>query len=129
MCLVAQTKSMEDLAQSWKRLSPSEREGLGCCLTAEESINQFSIAAKLITKRANNVDSIVRTFNPLWRTKKGFKLQKIGDHEMLFSFKTKEEVNRILSSEPWSFDKHLVVMQRYDHDIPFQDLKFERTTF
>ena len=48
---------------------------------------------------------------------------------MLSSFDTKEEVDRILSSEPWSFDKHLVVMQRYDHDLPFQDIKFERTTF
>ena len=27
---------MEDLAQSWKRLSLSEREGPGCCLTTEE---------------------------------------------------------------------------------------------
>ena len=48
---------------------------------------------------------------------------------MLFSFDTKEEVDRILSSEPWSFDKHSVVMHRYDHDLPFQDIKFERTTF
>ena len=47
---------------------------------------------------------------------------------MLFSFDTKEEVDRILSSEAWSFDKHLGVMHRYDHDLPFQDIKFERTT-
>ena len=124
-----QTKPMEELAQSWKRLSLSEKEGPGCCLTEEESVNQFSIAAKFTTKRAINVDSIARTFNPLWRAKKGFKIQKIGDHEMLFSFETKEDVDRILSSEPWSFDKHLVIMQRYDHEQPFQDIKFEKTTF
>ncbi|XP_030936432.1 uncharacterized protein LOC115961627 [Quercus lobata] len=120
---------MEELAQSWKRLSLSEKEGPGCCLTKEESVHQFSIAAKFTTERAINVDSIARTFNPLWRAKKGFKIQKIGDHEMLLSFETKEDVDRILSSEPWSFDKHLVVMQRYDHEQPFQDIKFEKTTF
>ncbi|KAL0016646.1 hypothetical protein SO802_003715 [Lithocarpus litseifolius] len=120
---------MEDLAQSWKRLSLSDREGLGCCLTEDERVHQFSIAAKFTTKRAINVDSIVRTFNPLWRAKKGFKIQKIGDHEMLFSFETKEDVDSILSSEPWSFNKHLVIMQRYDHEQPFQDVKFEKTTF
>ncbi|KAL0003670.1 hypothetical protein SO802_011231 [Lithocarpus litseifolius] len=120
---------MEDLAQSWQRLSLSEREGPGCCLTSEESVKQFSIAASFTTKRALNVDSIARTFTPLWRAKKGFKIQKIGDHEMLFSFDTKEEVDKILNSEPWSFDKHLVVMQRYDHDLPLEDIKFERTNF
>ncbi|XP_023892297.1 uncharacterized protein LOC112004301 [Quercus suber] len=120
---------MEDLAQSWKRLSLSEKEGPGCCLTNEESIKQFSIAARFTTKRAINVDSIARTFTPLWRATKGFKIQKIGDHEILFSFDTKEEVDRILSSAPWSFDKHLVAMQRYDHDSPLEDLKFERTNF
>ena len=104
------TKPMEELAQSWKRLSLSEKEGLGCCLTEEENVHQFSIAVKFITKRAINIDSTARTFNPLWRAKTGFKIQKMGDHEMLFSFETKEDVDRILSSEPWSFDKHLIIM-------------------
>ncbi|XP_023918539.1 uncharacterized protein LOC112030085 [Quercus suber] len=120
---------MEELAQFWKRLSLSEKEGPGCCLTEEESVHQFSIAAKFTTKRAINVDSIVRTFNPLWRAKTRFKIQKMGDHEMLFSFEKKEDVDRILSSELWSFDKHLIIMQRYDHEQPFQDIKFEKTTF
>ena len=31
-------------------------------------------------------------------------------------------------SEPWSFDKHLVVMQRYNSDTPLQDIKFDRST-
>ena len=45
---VRETVSMEDLAQSWTRLSLYEREGLGCCLTPEESVKTFSIAAKLL---------------------------------------------------------------------------------
>ena len=120
---------MEDLAQSWTRLSLTEREGPGCRLTPDESVKQFSIAARFTTRRAINVDSIARTFTPLWRAKNGFKIQKIGDHEMLFSFDTKEEVDRILNSEPWSFDKHLVVMQRYDHESSLEDVSFERTNF
>ncbi|XP_023886563.1 uncharacterized protein At4g02000-like [Quercus suber] len=34
-----------------------------------------------------------------------------------------------MGSEPWSFDKHLVVMQRYDNDRPLEDIKYDRTTF
>lgn len=34
-----------------------------------------------------------------------------------------------MKSEPWSFEKHLVVMQRYESDMSIQDLKFEKITF
>ena len=40
----------------------------------------------------------------------GFKIQSFGDHKILFSFESKEDVDRILEGEPSSFDKHLVVM-------------------
>ena len=65
---------MEDLAQSWKRLTLSEREGPGCNLTVDHSITEYSIAAMFLTKRAINVDVIARTFTPLWRAKNGFKI-------------------------------------------------------
>ena len=35
-------------------------------------------------------------------------------------------MDRILDGEPWSFDKHLVVMRRYDNDSPLEDIKFEK---
>ena len=31
--------------------------------------------------------------------------------------------------EPWSFDNHLVLFQRYDDDIPLNNLKFNTATF
>ncbi|XP_050289951.1 uncharacterized protein LOC126728125 [Quercus robur] len=120
---------MEDLAQSWTRLSLSEREGPGCCLMPEDGVKTFSIAAKFLTKRALNAEAIARTFNPLWRARRGFKIQNIGDHKILFSFEDKDDVDRIIGSEPWSFDKHLVAMQRYDNDRPLEDIKYDRTTF
>ena len=65
---------------------------------------------------------------PLWRARNGFKIQRFGEHKLLFTFDNKRDVDRILMSEPWSFDKHLVVMQRYDSDTPLQDIKFDRST-
>lgn len=40
---------------------------------------------------------------------------------MLITFDNKEEMDKILEIEPWSFDKHLVVLQRYDKDIDLSD--------
>lgn len=58
-----------------------------------------------------------------------FRILESGDHVILFTFDSKKEVERILSSEPWSFDKHLVVMQQYDKETPVSDVKFDKTSF
>ena len=38
-------------------------------------------------------------------------------------------MDRILSSEPWSFDKYLVVPERYERQTPLEDLKFDKASF
>jgi len=35
-------------------------------------------------------------------------------------------VDRISEGEPWTFDKHLVVMSRYKNESLLQDIKFEK---
>ncbi|XP_050278167.1 uncharacterized protein LOC126719681 [Quercus robur] len=120
---------MEDLTQSWSRLTLTNREGPGCSLTATDSLEELSILAKFFTKRNLSIDAIARTFNPIWRARNGFKIQNYGDHMVLFTFDNKNDVDRIIASEPWSFDKHLVAMQKYDKETPIDEVKFERASF
>ena len=120
---------MDDLTQNWSCLTLTDREGLGCSLTTEDSLEDFSIIAKFFTKRALNIDVIARTFNPLWRSRNGFKIQKYGDHTILFTFDNKNDMDKIISNEPWSFDKHLVVMWKYEKETPVADVKFDRVSF
>ena len=118
---------MDDLAQSWNRLTLSDREGPSGCLLDDESIEKFSIAAKFLTKRAINMEVIAKIFTLLWRARNGFKIQSFGDHKILFTFDNREDGVRILEGEPWTFDKHLVIMSRYDNKSSLQDIKFEKT--
>lgn len=53
----------------------------------------------------------------------------MGNHIVHFIFYNKLEVNTILVNEPWSFDKHLMVLQRYDKDTPIEELSFNHTSF
>ena len=43
-------------------------------------------------------------------------------------FDNKEEVDKVIQSEPWSFDKHLMVLERYDKNNSVEELQFTRTT-
>ena len=71
-----------------------------------------------------NTEAIVRTFSPLWRAKKGFKVRDAGEHMMLFEFDNAEEVNKILRSEPWSFDRYIVVLHKLENTTPMHELQF-----
>ena len=103
--------SMEDLTRDWKKLSLTEKEGDKLDLSKNKKTQVFVLAAKFFTRRSLNVEVVAKTFRPLWRTKKAFKVSEAGDNRLVFAFKMAEDVEKVLMGEPWSFDRHLVVFQ------------------
>ena len=120
---------MDDLTRHWNCLSLSEKEGDDVCFKKDRYSNEHIIAAQFFTKRALSMDAVAKTFKPLWRANNGFTVSKEGSHKALFIFDNKDDVDRILSSEPWSFDKYLVVLERYEGQTPLEDLKFDKVSF
>ena len=102
------------MAEHWQKLSLNDREEKNLELPDENSTNEFILAAKFLTKRALNVEAIIKPCSPLWQSVRGFEVRRAGDHILLFVFDNKEEAKKIMNNAPWSFDKHLVVMQWYD---------------
>ena len=118
---------MDNLTKHQSNLSLNDREGGKMCLKKERSSNEHTIA-KFLSKRALNTDVIVRTFSPLWHSINGFKVLNVGDHKILFVFYNNEEVEKILASEPWSFDRHLVVLQRLEIASLVRGLAFNKVS-
>ena len=107
-------------------MSLNDREGGEFQFYEETDLSNCTIAAKFLTRWALNKKAIIRTSNPIWRSKNGFKVRNVGIHILLFVFDNEEEVEKIFDGEPWSFDKHLVMIQRYDHSITVKDLVFDK---
>ena len=38
-------------------------------------------------------------------------------------------MNKIIATEPWSFDKHLMVLQKYDKEVDLTEMDFKWATF
>ena len=91
-------------------------------------MEEYLIVSHFLTKRALNIDVIAKTFTPLWWSCNGFKIHNVGNHKILFVFDNKTNVD-FLISEPWSFNKHLMVMQRYDNALSVDKLSFNKTNF
>ncbi|XP_075665582.1 uncharacterized protein LOC142635281 [Castanea sativa] len=121
---------MEDLASQWNNFSLSERETDGFTLSKEQRIGEFLLAAKFLTPLFLNLEAMARTFKQLWRSTNGFKIRNQRDHMVVFVFDNLKDIDKILQNQPWSFDKHLMMLQRYNsdslvHDIPIRYLTKE----
>ena len=120
---------MEEITRSWNNLSLDEREGSRITLKNSLRSSEFILAAKFLTRRAISMDAVARTFRQLWRSTAGFKIRNMNDHVVLFVFNNQGDIDRIIRFEPWCFDKHLVVFQQYDGDIPINELNFKWASF
>ena len=120
---------MDDITKQWKGLSLSQREGPKFQMRLDLATKEYIIAAKFLTKHALNMDAIAATFQPLWRSKNGFRLKNLGNHIVLFIFDSKDDVDNILANESWSYDKNLMVLQCFEADSNVEKLSFDLTHF
>ena len=98
-----------------------DREEDDMKLTKKWQPEEYALVARFLTTRALSMDAMARTFTPIWRTRNGFKIRNLGDHKLLFIFDNKSEMEKVLQNEPWSYDKHLIVFQRYNRDTVLDD--------
>ena len=61
--------------------------------------------------------------------KNGFRVTKESDHVVLFTFDNQTNIEQVLNAKPWSFDKHLMVLHRYDKEVDVLDIDFNMVTF
>ena len=87
------------------------------------------LATKLYTRHSMSLEAVEKTFRPLWRTKHRFEVSDAGHNRLLFAFEMVEDVEKVLLGEPWSFDRHIMVFQRYDMSTPIDGLEFDRVSF
>ncbi|XP_030922975.1 uncharacterized protein LOC115949845 [Quercus lobata] len=122
---------MEEILYDWKKLSLTDEEDVKLSLPRSKNLRskEYVLAAKFLTKRALNVEAIGCTFKPLWRAKKDFKVRKAGDHVLLFIFELEADAEWVLVNEPWTFDKHAVLLQRFDGLTLQRYLRFTKAKF
>lgn len=108
--------NMDEVLKDWNRFSLTEDEGARVNLddNQKEVNKEYILAARFLTRRVLNVEAIGRTFRPLWKAHNGFQIRVVGSHTILFVFEVESDAERVLVMEPWTFDKHLVLLQKYD---------------
>ncbi|XP_075645403.1 uncharacterized protein LOC142616429 [Castanea sativa] len=113
---------MEKLMGSWEKLSLSKSKGSKFAIKDDPDVEEHVLAAKFLTRRALNMEVIAKT-------RKGFEIKDMGDHRVLFVFSDATDVDRGLMGEPWTFDRHLVVLEKMNSDDAIEEMSFNHTSF
>ena len=108
---------------------PLGRGGFSSQYYRGRSNSRVRPCGKVSHKRALNVEAIAKKFTPIWRMKNGFRVTKESDHVVLFTFDNQTNLEQVLNTEPWSFDKHLMVLHRYDKVFDVSEIDFNMVTF
>ena len=87
---------MDDISGLWETFSLNDNEVSPFDFGPTEDDNQFYLAARFMTTRVLNIESIVRTFRPLWRTFKGFSARDMGNNMVVFTFEDEADMARVL---------------------------------
>ena len=120
---------MESLEGLWKKFSLLDEEETGVACPKKDAPENFILAAKFTTKRVVNVESVARTFRPLWRLERDVQIKDMGDNILSFNFEDECDLNRVIEHELWTYDKHLVVFEKVVENVPISALSFQYTSF
>ena len=120
---------MDNLAQRWQKLTLSVDEGNKVDLSLKKKAGEHVLAVKFLTHRNINMKAVARTFQPLWRTRGNFEVNEAGNNMVLFDFELEVDIEKVLMGEPWTFNRHLVVLECYDGSTLVRKLHFRTTSF
>ncbi|KAL0009751.1 hypothetical protein SO802_004859 [Lithocarpus litseifolius] len=120
---------MEAITSKCVNLKLSEREGSEVDLALPGVDQGLVLAGKFCTKRRVNLEAAGRALRSVWRIKKDFEVSDMGENRVLFLFRDKEDLDRVLLQGPWSFDKYILLLHKLEVGESVTSLLFHKAAF
>ncbi|GMY32181.1 hypothetical protein FCV25MIE_27423 [Fagus crenata] len=104
----------DSIAGMWGRFSLTEKEGQKIKISGEVEATEFLLAGYFLTRRPINMEAVMRTFLPVWKLEKAFRVRDMRDNKVVFV-----DLELVLANGSWSYDKYWLVLQRVEEDVSF----------
>jgi hypothetical protein len=124
----------EELGDLCRRISLTEGEKDGIQVEELDVSEARVIAGKCLigkiwTDKNVNQEAFKSVFSSIWRIVGSVKFKELKDNIWLFEFSDDGDKRRVLDGRPWSFDRHIVVLNEFDGSIPPSQLEFRQSPF
>ncbi|XP_052486335.1 uncharacterized protein LOC128041066 [Gossypium raimondii] len=94
-----------------------------------EPSGNFSLICSIWTKKPYNQDSFKAQMRSIWKTRKKFVIQVIGQNLFLIEFELEEDLETVLESQPWLFRKQLILFDRLNKSMLRDQIRLVSSPF
>ncbi|XP_022156185.1 uncharacterized protein LOC111023135 [Momordica charantia] len=125
----------ENLLADWQKFKLTSEEDeiamdvdVDAVKMAEQGL-AYSLVGKLLAKRIISADVLSRVLLLAWKVEHQLTVESIGKNLFLFHFCRECDMNRVMKTGPWFFDKALIVLQKPCSSKNISELEFNRVAF
>lgn len=117
------------------------RGGRSDCVAREELI-QLSVKSSVVnppdkptlvcsvwTKKSYNLDSFRTQTRSIWKTKKKFDIQVVGQNLFLISFEVEEDLDSVMKGRSWLFRKQLILFNQLSEPAKRRKIHLATSSF
>jgi hypothetical protein len=90
---------------------------------------QDSILFKLLTTRPFHFEAFKGSIRALWSGLGGVTVRSIEGNLFMAVFNQKDDMERIVVRSPWTFDKKLILIVRFEGDLQPTEVRFSHAAF
>lgn len=87
------------------------------------------IVGKVWTRKSFNVFALLDTMKKLWNPAGGVTCREIESNLFSFQFSDRRDLERVLSMEPWTFNKHILVLKEANPNIQPSAMEMDSVPF
>jgi hypothetical protein len=124
----------EELVDLCGKISLTEGERIGIQVDELEVSDDRIVAGKCLVgkvwaDKTINREAFQSVMSTVWRTSGGVKFQALKDNVWIFEFSDLADKRRVMEGRPWSFDRHILVLNEFNGSIPPSQFEFKRSPF
>lgn len=116
----------------WKKPDFPVEEGALLVVEDDEGASdeacQHPLAGKLWTENPFTTRAFNQTILEAWRLNKLVEIQELGKNLSLFIFSTKRDLENVLSSGSWNFDRNVLVLKRISGNKQPSEMSLDSTS-
>ncbi|XVF80757.1 hypothetical protein PTKIN_Ptkin15bG0100900 [Pterospermum kingtungense] len=124
----------DEIKERWRSLKLTDKEDDN--IETGEIMENGSIegcnnwlVGKLLTHQPFNKEAMIGTMKAIWKLHKEVNILAIEENLFIFKFQGERDKNRILKGAPWSFDKHLLLLNGFEGELHPEQYVFKNAQF
>ncbi|XP_023928142.1 uncharacterized protein LOC112039499 [Quercus suber] len=124
----------DELEELWKKLSFTNEEDANIVLgsgstKAAKDRGKNCLVMKVLSSRSIMLDSLRKNLRMIWKLNKGVQISVLENEMFMVEFGDEKDKKKVLEMSPWSFEKQLVLLQKFKGEQAPKEIQLARSPF